>query len=402
MLRIRILKGALTAALFAVVMAGSAFAGGHVETFAEAKALSTERGVPILVDFYATWCGPCKRFDKDLESIPELSAYLEDMVFLSLDAEKGEGLELAKVYSVVNYPTYLVCDATGATIDRWLGYEDSESFIQLATQSLEDPTPVATTEALFAAEPTAERAEYLADYRMTRGEYAEAITLYQRSAELAGNEVSTCAFQIFDAHARGHRKEIFSTAEVTKAADAVFESESAGTLDRLTVGYEMIAVARRDGNMDLAVPYLKSGMEAAAGSEDEDVVALRDHLGVDHAILVQKDPEAALALKRNRMSEGWMKNPQALNNFAWWCFENKVNLEEAEKLARLGVELAEPGPDKAMILDTAAEICLARGGCQDAVALAERAVEEDPGKKYYVEQLGRFRQALAAVVGGSQ
>ena len=48
-----------------------------------------------------------------------------------------------------------------------------------------------------------------------------------------------------------------------------------------------------------------------------------------------------------------------------------------------------------MSLDTVAEICLARGGCQDAVSLSEEALANDPENDYYKKQVERFRKELA-------
>ena len=56
---------------------------------------------------------------------------------------------------------------------------------------------------------------------------------------------------------------------------------------------------------------------------------------------MDKDKAKALSLKRRSMPEGWMEQAKQLNAFAWWCFENEVDLEEADTLARKGVDLAE-------------------------------------------------------------
>ena len=83
------------------------------------------------------------------------------------------------------------------------------------------------------------------------------------------------------------------------------------------------------------------------------------------------------------------------NSFAWLCFENRVNLEDAELLARRGAELAAPGKERAMILDTAAEICNARGNCDDAVELMRQALAEHPDSEHYATQLTRFEDIRA-------
>jgi tetratricopeptide (TPR) repeat protein len=103
--------------------------------------------------------------------------------------------------------------------------------------------------------------------------------------------------------------------------------------------------------------------------------------------------EAAVHTKAAQ-PEGWTEDPARLNSVAWWCFENSVNLEEAEAFARRGVDLAQPGREKAMVLDTLAEICHARGRTAEAVVLIQEAIREDPEDTYYQEQLDRF-QAIA-------
>lgn len=89
--------------------------------------------------------------------------------------------------------------------------------------------------------------------------------------------------------------------------------------------------------------------------------------------------------------EGWTEDPARLNSVAWWCFEHNVNLAEAETFAKRGVDLAQPGSEKAMILDTLAEICHARGRTAEAVVLMQEAIREDPDDSYYQEQLDRFQ-----------
>jgi len=94
-----------------------------------------------------------------------------------------------------------------------------------------------------------------------------------------------------------------------------------------------------------------------------------------------------------------MDDPGRLNGFAWWCFSNRVNLNEAFELAQRGVELAESDDDKAQILDTVAEICNAKGDCQNAIVYIQQAIELSPGRDYYKRQLRRFEEALASDSG---
>ena len=119
------------------------------------------------------------------------------------------------------------------------------------------------------------------------------------------------------------------------------------------------------------------------------------YLNINHALFVEKDPDKALTLKKSSLKEGWENDAGQLNGFAWWCFENKLNLDEAAELARRGAKLAEPGRSKAMILDTAAEIENLRGNPAEAFKLMEQAVKEDPVTEHWKEQLERFKKVVA-------
>jgi Flp pilus assembly protein TadD len=143
-----------------------------------------------------------------------------------------------------------------------------------------------------------------------------------------------------------------------------------------------------------AVPYIVAALQASEGTTDEEIMDSRVHLQIDKALLVDKDPAAALVLFRTTFDEGWQDNAGQLNNFAWWCFENNVNLAEAEDLIMKAVTLAETDGERANILDTAAEICNKRGNCEDAVARIKQAIELAPDKQYFKDQLVRFEQAL--------
>jgi tetratricopeptide (TPR) repeat protein len=110
---------------------------------------------------------------------------------------------------------------------------------------------------------------------------------------------------------------------------------------------------------------------------------------------VEKDPEKALSLKRESLPEDWESDPSVLNGFAWWCFENKINLEEAEELAQKAVSISEFGPEQANYLDTLAELVNLRGDAEGAVELIKKALEMNPESQYLKDQLVKFQETLA-------
>ncbi len=64
---------------------------------------------PCVIDFYTTWCGPCKRLAPVMESLAEKYNGIVD--FYKVDAEKQTSL--AFIFQVRSYPTLLFVPMTG-------------------------------------------------------------------------------------------------------------------------------------------------------------------------------------------------------------------------------------------------------------------------------------------------
>jgi thiol-disulfide isomerase/thioredoxin len=380
----------LPVALLAIATAAPA--GSGPATFAEAKALAAESGKPLLVDFFTDWCGPCKAFDKAVHEDADIQATLEAVVLFKIDAEKGAGIELASTHKVDGYPTYVLMNADGATLDRWSGY-GKDYFLEMSSGAFSDLTTIDEKRARFHEHPNASDAAKLARYHETRGDHREAVELFAKAQELGDTNYS---FQIFQATAYGVGDEpgAFHVDDARKAADAVL-AVPGQEADHIVTTYEMMKwLEGRADRKGLATPYLADAMKAAEGHEG--LARAREKLAIDHAVRIEKNGDKAFELKLASMKDGWRDDAGGLNAMAWWCFENEVKLDEAEELARRGVELAEAPGDKANILDTLAEICNARGNCPEAVVYMRQAVELNPQREYFKKQLERF-EALAAV-----
>lgn len=60
--------------------------------------------VPVLVDFYADWCGPCKMMAPVVEQLAEAFSGQARVGKLNID----ENMEIAGKYRVMNIPTFLI------------------------------------------------------------------------------------------------------------------------------------------------------------------------------------------------------------------------------------------------------------------------------------------------------
>ena len=84
-----------------------------------------ESKVPVLVDFYATWCGPCKMVAPILD---ELSEELEDVKIFKVDVD--EQPELAKKNFVMSVPMFFVYK-DGKVVRRDIGGKTKDELIEL-------------------------------------------------------------------------------------------------------------------------------------------------------------------------------------------------------------------------------------------------------------------------------
>ncbi|MGN0280854.1 MAG: thioredoxin family protein [Prevotella sp.] len=96
----------------------------HV-TFNEAKAAAKAEQKLLFMDFYTDWCGPCKMMANTIFPQKEVGDYLNPrLVCIKVDAEKGEGVELAKQFKIKAYPTFIITDAEGVEKGRFVGGRD--------------------------------------------------------------------------------------------------------------------------------------------------------------------------------------------------------------------------------------------------------------------------------------
>nr|WP_314774159.1 thioredoxin fold domain-containing protein [uncultured Porphyromonas sp.] len=102
-------------------------------SFAEAQAEAKRQGKPLFVDFYATWCVPCKKMEKTIFTQPEVGAFFNaKFVNLQLDAEAPENVEIAKKYKIEAFPTLGIIAADGKAIQINVGFMKADELLEMA------------------------------------------------------------------------------------------------------------------------------------------------------------------------------------------------------------------------------------------------------------------------------
>lgn len=88
-------------------------------------------GMPVIVDFYTDWCGPCKIMKPLFENVSEQHS---DIKFLSVNGDHVK--PLIKKYQVQGYPTFLFINNKGKVVLSESGAGNSPSFFDMGIQKI--------------------------------------------------------------------------------------------------------------------------------------------------------------------------------------------------------------------------------------------------------------------------
>jgi putative thioredoxin len=156
----------------------------------QADVVERSLSTPVIVDFWAPWCGPCKTLTPILEQATD--ATNGQVVLAKVNVDENPGLSQA--FGIQSIPTVVVFQA-GQPIDGFTGGRPQHEIEQMVRTLLPDPTSVRVNELLsqgtqdslrdaVALAPGNEDAVcFLAEYLVRTGEAQEALTLLARLPE---------------------------------------------------------------------------------------------------------------------------------------------------------------------------------------------------------------------------
>jgi len=95
----------------------------HIKTQAEFEALIKENN-NVIIDFYATWCGPCKMLAPIFEQV---AAEKENVTFVKVDVD--EAGELANLFGITSIPTVVYIKNEKMAL-RELGFKPKAAILE--------------------------------------------------------------------------------------------------------------------------------------------------------------------------------------------------------------------------------------------------------------------------------
>lgn len=318
------------------------FPGGWDEALANARAIRR----PVLAEFFKPGCEPCEAQDSTFAA-PAVAEYAgSTFLCVRFDLEGEEGRALARRLAVESWPTLVFLDPDGRETERLVGTRG--------------PAPL------------------LAEMKRIRSGEGTVPNLLARVAEYGGD--AGFNFVLGSKLADRHDPRAASFLERVLALDS---ADTSGRADDALL--RLSRIARQDSNLALASARLERLIATYPESESADgayaalALAYRDMGRTRRAVVTL---ERAVAKRPN--------DPRAWNDLAWYCARWKTNLDRALEAARRATALSHDDP---LMLDTLAEVHLARGETALAVETEKRAVALRPGEQSLRDRLEKFEAA---------
>ena len=384
------------------------------------KAKQTNR--PIFIDVYTSWCSPCKQMSKNIFPLAEVGkVYNANFICYQIDAEKGDGIQIAKKYEVKSYPTYLFIKADGTLFSRALGSMEAEKFIALsktAIADMNDPKPLSEWEKEYIVKKN--DAKFLLDYinkllklgkpiMQLFDEYLalqpndqrasnEIIEIYQKESN--NITINSLAFKNLQDNTAlflpklGGYVYMFMIGTIENSFRQACKSKNEQLLQKVVDANEKLPKTPqkkskeelymnyylKTNDLDKYMKYATIYCDASLMTISSDSIAKTDKkvlqlFETQRNALIGKIDSTQLAQLKDGMAHATRnKYSQALNSVAWDYFEKVADTKALENALRWSKRSLEIYPDNHMFIDTYANLLYKLGRNEDAIVKEREAL----------------------------
>ena len=385
------------------------------------KAQKTNK--PIFIDVFTTWCGPCKQMSKNIFPLDSVGkVYNANFICYQIDAEKGEGIEIAKKYLVMAYPTYLYIKADGTIFYTAMGSMEAKAFVEVSKSALlemNDPKPIAIWDKEYIDKKN--DPAFLLDYIKKRTKLGVSNPLlFDEYLKLIPEEERTSATVIEMYRKEGPRMRVnsFAYTNLQKNSSKLFDKFGKNVTIFLLVGMgntlndatatkneQLLATVisaydqlpkgsfplqkdeiymqyyKKNGETDkyfkFAINYANNylmnlNVDSLAYTDKAVLQSLETQ--IKSGALARLDPKKLAELKSITANFNMNKISQSLNNIAWDAFEkvtDKKVLKDALSWSKRSLEIS---PNKATYLDTYANLFYKLGQKEEAITNEKKAL----------------------------
>jgi len=162
-----------------------------------ARAQAQRAGRGLVVYMATTWCGPCKRLDRDtFPTKAVIKAFNNHWLSIKLDGDSPAGQRFRKHYRVNSYPTFLFFKPDGKEIDRAFGFHNTQQLVRVMANMRHDRNTVGDLRRRVAkGPPTPALLHKLGQQLALRGEGEEATQVLERVPHVDPDDKSGMASQ---------------------------------------------------------------------------------------------------------------------------------------------------------------------------------------------------------------
>ncbi|MCF7797262.1 MAG: thioredoxin fold domain-containing protein [Lentisphaeria bacterium] len=330
--------------------------GGFDEALAKAK---TDDSKLVMIEFSTDWCSWCKRLDAQTWPDPKvIEVAQQHLIPIEVDAEKGDGIELAKKFRIGGYPTMVFLNAEGEEVDRIPGYLPAEDMVGELTRIVNGIDTYPTLKARLEENPNdpglliqfAQKVENMSGLE-------GAVSYWEKVPDLAeadDNQKALSRFKIAQHQVEQSASPDALKAYISQNADSPYIPEAYNNLSR----------------------YYRR-----AGDGEGEARVLQEYVTF--------------------MEQRGTVSTQLYNGYAWRMAELEKNLEDALVKSAKAIELLPETTDsasRAQVMDTRAEVLWKLGRRDEAVQIIDQCITLQPEDEYYAKQKMKFQTTQAGEV----